>query len=233
MFRVSSAYLPEDTTVYMQHMVLSLSTRVRGGLSVHSLSENWPWGEVVGGCLKTPTNNLSPTVSSHSSCVPTSPLTPGKEPRYILYKRLIRPQGRTGRVSTRRKSLVSTGVRTPDHPACSESLYRQHYPGSLQNYKVIIFNIFMLLHLFLLGLIWLIPFNVSKQWIAFIRLVEPLRQRIDLKTQNRKEERNSQELREFPEFEKLKVVYVSAGQSFAAQRSPGIRQPIHGQKTNF
>jgi len=25
----------------MQHIVLSLSMRVRGGLSVHSLSENW------------------------------------------------------------------------------------------------------------------------------------------------------------------------------------------------
>jgi len=35
MFRVSSAHLQEDTVVYMQHMVLSLSTRVRGGLSVH------------------------------------------------------------------------------------------------------------------------------------------------------------------------------------------------------
>jgi len=39
MFRASSAHLP-DTVVYMQHMVLSLSTRVRGGLSVHSLSES-------------------------------------------------------------------------------------------------------------------------------------------------------------------------------------------------
>ena len=28
-------------------------------------------GKVVGGCLKTPTNNLPPTVSSNSSCVPT------------------------------------------------------------------------------------------------------------------------------------------------------------------
>jgi len=28
-------------------------------------------GKVVGGCLKTPTNNLPPTVSSHSSCVTT------------------------------------------------------------------------------------------------------------------------------------------------------------------
>jgi len=40
MFRALSAHLQEDTIVYMQHMVLSLSTKVRGGLSVHSLSEN-------------------------------------------------------------------------------------------------------------------------------------------------------------------------------------------------
>jgi len=38
MFQASSAHLWEDTIVYMQHMVLSLSTRVRGGLSVHSSS---------------------------------------------------------------------------------------------------------------------------------------------------------------------------------------------------
>jgi len=40
MFRASSAHLQEDTIVYMQHMAMSLSTGVRGGLSVHSLSEN-------------------------------------------------------------------------------------------------------------------------------------------------------------------------------------------------
>jgi len=40
MFRASSAHLQEDTVVYMQHMVLSLSMRVRGVMSVHSLSEN-------------------------------------------------------------------------------------------------------------------------------------------------------------------------------------------------
>ena len=40
MFRASSAHLQEDTVVHMQHMVLSLSVRVLGGLSVHSLSEN-------------------------------------------------------------------------------------------------------------------------------------------------------------------------------------------------
>jgi len=36
MFRASSAHLQEDTVVQVQHMLLSLSTRVRGGLSVHS-----------------------------------------------------------------------------------------------------------------------------------------------------------------------------------------------------
>jgi len=38
MFQASSAHLQEDTVVHMQHMVLSLSMWVRGGLSVHSLS---------------------------------------------------------------------------------------------------------------------------------------------------------------------------------------------------
>jgi len=36
MFRTLNAHLQEDTVVYMQHMVLSLSTRIRGGPSVHS-----------------------------------------------------------------------------------------------------------------------------------------------------------------------------------------------------
>ena len=58
MFRASSAHLQEDTVVHMQLMVLSLSMRVLGGLSVHSLSDNWLEGKVVGGFLKTPTNNL-------------------------------------------------------------------------------------------------------------------------------------------------------------------------------
>ena len=38
MFRALSAHLQEDTVVYMQHMLLSLSTRLPGGLSVNSLS---------------------------------------------------------------------------------------------------------------------------------------------------------------------------------------------------
>jgi len=36
MFRALSAHLQEDTVVYVRRMVLSLSMRVRGGLSVHS-----------------------------------------------------------------------------------------------------------------------------------------------------------------------------------------------------
>jgi len=46
MFRATSAHLQEEQVVHMQHKVLSLSMRVPGDLSVHSLS-------------------------SHSSCVPT------------------------------------------------------------------------------------------------------------------------------------------------------------------
>jgi len=38
MFRASSAHLQEDIVLYKQHMVTSLSIRVPGGLSVHSLS---------------------------------------------------------------------------------------------------------------------------------------------------------------------------------------------------
>ena len=35
-------------------------------------------GKVDGGCLKTPTNNLPPPVSSHSSCVPTGHQEPSR-----------------------------------------------------------------------------------------------------------------------------------------------------------
>jgi len=39
-FGASSDHLQEDTVVHVQHMVLSLSLKVLGSLSVHSLSEN-------------------------------------------------------------------------------------------------------------------------------------------------------------------------------------------------
>ena len=40
MFRALSAHLQEDTVVHVQHMVLSLSTRVCGGLSVNNLNSH-------------------------------------------------------------------------------------------------------------------------------------------------------------------------------------------------
>ena len=51
-------------------------------------------------------------------------LPPGKT-RYPLYRRLGGPQGRSGRV---RKISPPTGIRSPDRPTLSESLYRLSYP---------------------------------------------------------------------------------------------------------
>jgi len=36
MFRASSAHLQEDIVVHMQHMLLSISIRIPGGLSIRS-----------------------------------------------------------------------------------------------------------------------------------------------------------------------------------------------------
>ena len=52
----------------------------------------------------------------------------GKETRYPLCRKLGGPQGRTGRV---RKFSPITGIRSPDLPARSESLYQLSYPGIL------------------------------------------------------------------------------------------------------
>ena len=53
-------------------------------------------------------------------------LPPGKT-RYPLYRRLGGPRDRSGRV--RKISPPPTGIRSPDRPARSESLYRLSYPG--------------------------------------------------------------------------------------------------------
>ena len=52
-------------------------------------------------------------------------LPPGKT-RYPLYRRLGRPQGRSGRV---RKISPPTWIRSLDRPTRSESLHNLHYPG--------------------------------------------------------------------------------------------------------
>ena len=54
---------------------------------------------------------------------PGRSIPPGKT-RYPLYRRLGGPQGRSGQV---RKISPPTGIRSPDRPACSQSLYRLRY----------------------------------------------------------------------------------------------------------
>jgi len=58
-----------------------------------------------------------------------------RKTRYPLYRRLGGPQGRSGQV---RKISPSTGIRSPDRPARSQSLYRLSYPaqvGIIAQYK--------------------------------------------------------------------------------------------------
>ena len=60
-----------------------------------------------------------------SASRPGRSLPPGKT-RYQLYRRLSGSQGRSGQV---RKISPPTGVRSPDRPARSPSLYRLRYPA--------------------------------------------------------------------------------------------------------
>ena len=55
--------------------------------------------------------------------------TPWKKTWYQLYRRLGGPQGRYGLT---RKILLSIGIRSPDLPVCSKSLYWLSYSGSNQ-----------------------------------------------------------------------------------------------------
>ena len=54
-------------------------------------------------------------------------LPPGKI-RYPLYRRLSGLQGLSGRGE---ENLAFTGIRSPDHPVRTESLYRLRYPRSV------------------------------------------------------------------------------------------------------
>ena len=51
---------------------------------------------------------------------------PPVKARYPLYRMLGGPQGRSGQVQ---KNFALTGIRSPDRPARSESLYRLSYRG--------------------------------------------------------------------------------------------------------
>ena len=58
-------------------------------------------------------------------CHAPAALPPGKA-RYPLYRRLGRPPGR---VWTGAENLAFSGIRSPDRPPRSESLYGLRYPG--------------------------------------------------------------------------------------------------------
>ena len=60
-----------------------------------------------------------------SASSPGCSLPPGKT-RYQLYRSFGGPQGRSGQV---RKISPPTGIRSPDRPAHSQSLYRLGYPA--------------------------------------------------------------------------------------------------------
>jgi hypothetical protein len=86
------------------------------------------WG---GGSLST--KNTAQKEGKESASRPGRSLLLRKT-RYTLYRRMGGPQGRSGQV---RKILLPTGIRSPDPPARSESLYRLSYPsynGTFQNF---------------------------------------------------------------------------------------------------
>jgi hypothetical protein len=58
--------------------------------------------------------------------------TPGKDPVPFVQEDEWGPQGRSGRV---RKISPTTGIRSPDRPDRSESLYRLSYPGPHMQYR--------------------------------------------------------------------------------------------------
>ena len=68
-------------------------------------------------------------------------LYPGKEPVLILQETGWAP----GSVWTGAENLVPTGIRSPDRPARSQSLYQLSYPGHILPFCILI-NCYLLLH---------------------------------------------------------------------------------------
>ena len=65
------------------------------------------------------------------SVTPRPLFTPGKT-RYPLYRRLGGPQDQSGQVQ---KNSPPTGIRSPDRPARSQSLYRLSYPAGFMHFN--------------------------------------------------------------------------------------------------
>jgi hypothetical protein len=70
-------------------------------------------------CIAVPFHDHSTRTGEGSASRSGRSSPPGKT-RYPLYRSLGGPQGRSGQV---RKISPSTGIRSPDRPACSQSLY--------------------------------------------------------------------------------------------------------------
>jgi len=70
-----------------------------------------------------------------SASRPGRSLPPG-ETRYSLYRRLGGTQGRSGQVW---KISPLTGIRSPDRPARSQSLYRLRYPAHVSQSNKLLF----------------------------------------------------------------------------------------------
>jgi hypothetical protein len=64
------------------------------------------------------------------------PLYPGKDPVTIVQGAGWAP----GLVWTGEKNLTPTGIRSPDRPTNSQSLYRMSYPGTVQGLKKKVFG---------------------------------------------------------------------------------------------
>ena len=60
---------------------------------------------------------------------------PSGKTRYPLYRRLGGPQGRSGQLRT---VSPPTGIRSPDRPARSQSLYRRRYPAHYQKICIVV-----------------------------------------------------------------------------------------------
>ena len=59
------------------------------------------------------------------------PFTSEKDTQYLFYMRL---DGSPGSVLTGAENIVPTGIRSPDRPARSKSLFRLRYPGLFSKY---------------------------------------------------------------------------------------------------
>jgi hypothetical protein len=86
--------------------------------------------------------------------MPGTPFTRGKDPVHILQEAGWAP----GPVWTCAEDLAPTGIRSPDRPARSQSLYRLRYPAHISGRILPIFNSIKSLH-------WLVSVLAAELWL--------------------------------------------------------------------